>query len=85
MATNKCNLLSMRFNELQTEIGKEAWEYEAIPTDPDLSTQILNLSESKLNEAYQISDKATRQGQLEEIKLETITKILDENPEKEFE
>jgi len=72
-------------NELQTEIGKEAWKYEAIPTDPDLSTQILNLSESKLNEAYQISDKATRQGQLEEIRLETEAKILDENPEKEFE
>ena len=70
--------------ELQTEIGKEAWEYEAIPTDPDLSTQILNLSESKLNEAYQISDKATRQGQLEEIRLETEAKILDENPEKEY-
>ena len=70
--------------ELQTEIGKEAWEYEAISTDPDLSTQILNLSESKLNEAYQISDKATRQGQLEEIRLETEAKILDENPEKEY-
>ena len=70
--------------ELQTEIGKEAWEYEAIPTDHDLSTQILNLSESKLNEAYQISDKATRQGQLEEIRLETEAKILDENPEKEY-
>ena len=70
--------------ELQTEIGKEAWEYEAIPTDPDLSTQILNLSESKLNEAYQISDKATRQGQLKEIRLETEAKILDENPEKEY-
>ena len=70
--------------ELQTEIGKEAWEYEAIPTDPDLSTQILNLSESKLNEAYQISDKATRQGQLKEIRLEAEAKILDENPEKEY-
>jgi len=70
--------------ELQTEIGKEAWEYEAIPTDHDLSTQILNLSESKLNEAYQISDKATRQGQLEEIRLVTEAKILDENPEKEY-
>ena len=70
--------------ELQKEIGKEAWEYEAIPTDPDLSTQILNLSESKLNEAYQISDKATRQGQLEEIRLVTEAKILDENPEKEY-
>ena len=70
--------------ELQKEIGKEAWEYEAIPTDHDLSTQILNLSESKLNEAYQISDKATRQGQLEEIRLETEAKILDENPEKEY-
>ena len=70
--------------ELQTEIGKEAWEYKAIPTDPDLSTQVLNLSESKLNEAYQISDKATRQGQLEEIRLETEAKILDENPEKEY-
>ena len=70
--------------ELQTEIGKEAWEYEAIPRDPDLSTQILNLSESKLNEAYQISDKATRQGQLEEIRLVTEAKILDENPEKEY-
>ena len=70
--------------ELQTEIGKEAWEYEAIPTDPDLSTQILNLSESKLNEAYQISDKATRQGQIKEIRLEAEAKILDENPEKEY-
>ena len=70
--------------ELQKEIGKEAWEYEAIPTDHDLSTQILNLSESKLNEAYQISDKATRQGQLEEIRLVTEAKILDENPDKEY-
>jgi polyribonucleotide nucleotidyltransferase len=70
--------------ELQTEIGKEAWEYEAISTDPDLSTQILNLSESKLNEAYQISDKATRQGQIKEIRLEAEAKILDENPEKEY-
>jgi len=70
--------------ELQKEIGKEAWEYEAIPRDPDLSSQILNLSESKLNEAYQISDKATRQGQLEEIRLVTEAKILDENPDKEY-
>ena len=70
--------------ELQKEIGKEAWEYEAIPTDHDLSTQILNLSESKLNEAYQISDKVTRQGQLKEIRLEAEAKILDENPEKEY-
>ena len=70
--------------ELQKEIGKEAWEYEAIPTDHDLSTQILNLSESKLNEAYQISDKATRQGQIKEIRLEAEAKILDENPEKEY-
>ncbi|MEO1955971.1 MAG: polyribonucleotide nucleotidyltransferase [Gammaproteobacteria bacterium] len=70
--------------ELQTEIGKEAWEYEAISTDPDLSTQILNLSESKLNEAYQISDKATRQGQIKEIRLEAEAKILDKNPEKEY-
>ena len=70
--------------ELQKEIDKEAWEYEAIPTDHDLSTQILNLSESKLNEAYQISDKATRQGQLKEIRLEAEAKILDENPEKEY-
>ena len=72
-------------NELKTEIGKEPWEYEAIPTDPDLSTQILNLSESKLNDAYQIADKAIRQGQLEEIRLDTETKILDENPDKDFE
>ena len=72
-------------NELKTEIGKETWEHKAIPTDPDLSTQILNLSESKLNDAYQIADKVIRQGQLEEIRLETEAKILDENPEKEFE
>ena len=72
-------------NELKTEIGKETWKHEAIPTDPDLTTQILNLSESKLNDAYQIADKVIRQGQLEEIRLDTEAKILDENPEKEFE
>ena len=71
-------------NELKSEIGKETWEHEAIPTDPDLTTQILNLCESKLNDTYQIADKVIRQGQLEEIRLETKTKILDENPEKEF-
>ena len=69
-------------NELKTEIGKETWEHEAIPTDPDLSTQIFDLSESRLNNAYQIADKVIRQGQLEEIRLETQAKILDENSRK---
>ena len=72
-------------NELKTEIGKEPWEFKAIPTDPELSTQINSLSENKLNDAYQITDKAIRQERLEEIRIDTETKILDENPEKEFE
>tara|TARA_Y100000588_G_scaffold364854_1_gene428913 strand:- start:2696 stop:4795 length:2100 start_codon:yes stop_codon:yes gene_type:complete len=71
-------------NELKKEIGKETWEHKIIPIDTELKTQILNLSESKLNDTYQIPDKVIRQGQLEEIRLETEAKILDENPDNEF-
>ena len=71
--------------ELKKEISKEPWIFEEAKKDNELSNQILNLSENKLNDAYQIADKVIRQGKLEEIKLETEAKVLDENPEKEFE
>jgi len=71
-------------NELKKEVGKETWEYKAIQTDPELSTQILNLTETNLNNAYQIADKVIRQTELEVIRHDTETKILDENSEKEI-
>ena len=71
-------------NELKKEVGKETWEYKAIQTDPELSIQILNLTETNLNNAYQIADKVIRQTELEVIRHDTETKILDENSEKEI-
>jgi polyribonucleotide nucleotidyltransferase len=72
-------------NEIKKEAGKETWEYEELAIDTDLSSQILNLSESKLNDAYQTPDKAIRQGQLDKVRMETEAKILDDNPDKEYE
>ncbi len=72
-------------SELKTEIGKDSWEYEIEENDEELSTQISKLSEKKINEAYQITDKTLRQETLNEIRQETEITILETDNDKDYE
>jgi len=71
-------------SELKTEIGKDSWKYEIEENDEELSTQISQLSEKKINEAYQITDKTLRQETLNEIRQETEITILETDNDKEY-
>jgi len=72
-------------SELKTEIGKDSWEYEVEENDDDLSTQVFKISEKKINDAYQITDKVLRQETLNEIRQETERTILETDKDKDYE
>ena len=72
-------------SELKTEIGKDPWEYEVEENDDDLSSQISQISEKKINDAYQITDKVLRQETLNEIRQETERTILETDKDKDYE
>ncbi|WWO95974.1 MAG: polyribonucleotide nucleotidyltransferase [Candidatus Dasytiphilus stammeri] len=64
-------------NSLVEEVGKVEWEWTPEVEIPEISAQIANLSESRLSDAYQISDKQIRSSQLSVIKSDVISTIKE--------
>ena len=69
--------------ELVTEAGKDKWAINEIEKDETLKNKIEGMASDKINDAYQIADKVSRQNELDQIKSDIEEKILQESEEYE--
>ena len=69
--------------ELVTEAGKDKWTINEIEKDETLKNKIEGMASDKINDAYQIADKVSRQNELDQIKSNIEEKILEESEEYE--
>ena len=69
--------------ELVTEAGKDKWVINEIVKDDTLKNKIEEVAAGKINSAYQIADKVSRQNELDQIKSEIEQTIIDQSEEYE--
>jgi len=67
-------------NELVKEAGKPSWDWTPPAVDPALEKQVAAFAEENLSRAYQIQDKPEREDAVEELREQTIEKIISDNP-----
>lgn len=68
-------------NELVKEAGKEKWDWQPEPVNQALHDRVAQLAESRMGDAYRITEKQERYAQVDLIK-EEVTAVLvaeDEN------
>ena len=65
--------------ELVTEAGKDKWAINEIEKDETLKNKIEGMASDKINDAYQIADKVSRQNELDQIKSDIEEKIIEES------
>ncbi|RFT10321.1 polyribonucleotide nucleotidyltransferase [Providencia rettgeri] len=68
-------------NELVKEAGKEKWDWQPEPVNQALHDRVVQLAESRMGDAYRITEKQERYAQVDLIK-EEVTAVLvaeDEN------
>jgi len=69
--------------ELVTEAGKDKWIIDEIVKDETLKNKIEEVAAGKINSAYQIADKVSRQNELAQIKSDIEQTIIDQSEEYE--
>ena len=69
--------------ELVTEAGKDKWIIDEIVKDDTLKNKIEEVAAGKINSAYQIADKVSRQNELDQIKSDIEQAIIDQSEEYE--
>ena len=69
--------------ELVTEAGKDKWIIDEIVKDETLKNKIEEAAAGKINSAYQIADKVSRQNELDQIKSDIEQTIIDQSEEYE--
>ena len=69
--------------ELVTEAGKDKWVIDEIVKDETLKNKIEEVASAKINSAYQIADKVSRQNELDQIKSDIEQTIIDQSEEYE--
>ena len=69
--------------ELVAEAGKDKWIIDEIVKDDTLKNKIEEVAAGKINSAYQIADKVSRQNELDQIKSEIEQTIIDQSEEYE--
>ena len=67
--------------EFAAEVNTPSWNWEAPVKNEALQAKIAELSEAQVNEAYQITEKATRYEKVAEIRKEVVEKLLAEDEE----
>jgi polyribonucleotide nucleotidyltransferase len=55
-------------SELKAEAGKPAWDWTPPPSDDDLNAAVAAAAEAQFHDAYQITEKQSRYGRVDEIK-----------------
>lgn len=63
-------------NDLVKEAGKPRWDWQPEVVDAALNARVAALAESRLSDAYRITDKQERYAQVDVIKSETIATWL---------
>ncbi|MBE2899075.1 polyribonucleotide nucleotidyltransferase [Pasteurellaceae bacterium 20609_3] len=61
------------------EAGKPRWEWDAPAQNESLVARIKELAESRLGEAYRITEKQARYEAVDQIKADTVAAIMDGN------
>ncbi|NMP32751.1 polyribonucleotide nucleotidyltransferase [Thalassotalea sp. M1531] len=67
--------------EFAAEVNTPSWNWEAPVKNAELIAKIAELSESQVNDAYQITEKAARYERVGEIRNEVVEKLLAEDAE----
>ncbi|WP_135444203.1 polyribonucleotide nucleotidyltransferase [Vibrio tasmaniensis] len=68
-------------NEFAAEVATPSWNWEAPAVNTELKAQVAELAETRLSDAYQITEKMARYEQVGAIKNDTIEALIaqDEN------
>lgn len=72
-------------NEMATEVGAPAWEWEAPAMNTTVEKRVVELAEKDLTDAYQIRNKQERQDAIADLRDRIIDQIVSENTSKEDE
>ncbi|CDL80303.1 polyribonucleotide nucleotidyltransferase [Xenorhabdus cabanillasii] len=72
-------------NALAAEAGKEKWDWAPEPVNQSLHNRVAELAESRLGDAYRITEKQERYAQVDTIKEEVSAIILAEAAENSVE
>ncbi|GHE78835.1 polyribonucleotide nucleotidyltransferase [Thalassotalea profundi] len=67
--------------EMAEEVGNAKWEWEAPVKNAELIAKIAELSEAQVNEAYQITEKASRYEKIAEIRNAVLEQLLEADAE----
>ncbi len=67
--------------EFKAEVNTPAWEWKAPEVNASLAEKITELASDKLNDAYQITEKAERYEKIAEIRNAVLEQLLSENEE----
>ncbi len=65
-------------NQMNEEVGKPAWVWEAPVADTTLAEKVSSLAKAQLTEAYLIADKTARYPKLKELRKQFVEQILAE-------
>ena len=68
-------------NELTEKAGKQKWDWQPQNADDEIAEKVESMAQSRLEEAYQIADKISRQDQIAAIRNEICDAIESENEE----
>ena len=68
-------------NEFAAEVATPSWNWEAPAVNTELKAQVAELAETRLSDAYQITEKMARYEQVGAIKSDTVEALIaqDEN------
>ncbi|MEZ8189004.1 polyribonucleotide nucleotidyltransferase [Vibrio sp. 1F279] len=68
-------------NEFAAEVATPSWNWEAAAVNTELKAQVAELAETRLSDAYQITEKMARYEQVGAIKNDTVEALIaqDEN------
>ncbi|PHM45177.1 polynucleotide phosphorylase/polyadenylase [Xenorhabdus mauleonii] len=69
-------------NSLAAEAGKDKWDWSPEPVNQSLHDRVAELAESRLGDAYRITEKQERYAQVDIIKEEVSAIIVAESAEK---
>jgi polyribonucleotide nucleotidyltransferase len=65
--------------ELKAEIGKPAWDWQAVAVNEELTAAVASLVGAGVTEAYQISDKMARYDALGALKAQAVEQLAKED------
>ncbi|MEO8402308.1 MAG: polyribonucleotide nucleotidyltransferase [Gammaproteobacteria bacterium] len=72
-------------NEMVTEAGKPAWDWEAPEANVTVENRLIALAEADIAKAYQIRDKQERQEAIADLRDQVLEQLLTENAGREDE